>query len=124
MLPMPGSLRSQMSPPCSSRNRFVSASPSPVPSRAPLGRADLLEVVEDPGLVLGRDPDAGVVHLHDGAVGRRSGHHVDHAPGRRELHCVREQVDEHLLDPALVAVGVHRVGGDVDADHEVARLGA
>ncbi len=35
-LPLPGSLSSQMRPPCSSTSRFVIGKPNPVPSRIPL----------------------------------------------------------------------------------------
>jgi len=35
-LPTPGSLASQMLPPCSSTSRLVMGSPKPVPSRMPL----------------------------------------------------------------------------------------
>ena len=60
MLPLPSSLSTQIRPPCSSTSRFESASPSPVPSRCLAAGVGLLELLEDPVLILGRDARAGV----------------------------------------------------------------
>ncbi len=84
----------------------------------PVPRLALLELLEDPLPILGGDAGAGIgdrdPHL---AVDPRRAH-VHLPAGGRELHGVREQVEDHLLDPALVAVD-HvdlRIGGERDAD--------
>ena len=60
VLPLPSSLSTQIRPPCSSTRRFDSASPRPVPSRLLLARVGLLELLEDPVLVLRGDARSGV----------------------------------------------------------------
>src|SRR2546428_620832 len=66
------------------------------------GVADLAELLEDRVLVLWRDADPGVGDRHlDGAVrGQRT--HVDPAALGREFHGVGQQIQEHLLELALV----------------------
>src|SRR6185436_10172983 len=67
-------------------------------------RSDLAELLEDGLVVLGRDADAGV---GDRDLGRAVGHRgpdLDAAPFWRELHRVRQQVHQYLLDLALVAL--------------------
>src|SRR5882672_9451069 len=66
------------------------------------GVAHLAELLEDRLLVLWRDTDPGVGHGHlDGAIrGQRT--HVDPAALRREFHGVGQQIQEHLLELALV----------------------
>src|SRR5262245_2251035 len=68
----------------------------------PLGVAYLAELLEDRLLVRWRDADAGVDDRHlDSAVrGQRA--HVDPATLGREFHCVGQQIQEHLLELALV----------------------
>src|SRR5262245_29374046 len=73
----------------------------------PVRRPDLAELLEDRVLILRRDPDASVAdgYLHTAVGGRRP--HVDPTALWRELDRVREQVQQHLLDFALV--GADRV---------------
>ena len=67
-------------------------------------RLGLLELLEDPLVILGGDAGAGVGHrdAHLAVDLRRA--HVDRPARGRELHGVREQVEDHLSDPALVAL--------------------
>ena len=60
VLPFPRSLSTQIRPPCSSTRRFDSANPRPVPSRLLLARVSLLELLEDPVLVLRGDARPGI----------------------------------------------------------------
>src|SRR5437016_860371 len=65
--------------------------------------ADLAELLEDGLLVFAGDPDARVHYGDlDRAVGER-GLELNPPPGGRELHSVGEEVEQHLLDLALVA---------------------
>ena len=118
MLPRPSSLSTQIRPPWSSTNRFESARPEAGPLALPDPRLALLELLEDPLPILGSDARAGVGDRDpDLAVDSRRAH-VDLPAGRRELHRVREQVEDDLLDPSLVAVD-HvdlRIGGERDTD--------
>ena len=104
VLPWPSSLSTQIRPPCSSTSRFESARPRPVPSRCstPASVCWNSSKIRSwssgamPGPRVGdRDP-----HL---AVDPRRAH-VDGPARGRELHGVREQVEDHLPDPALVAL--------------------
>ena len=60
VLPLPTSLSHQIRPPCISTKRFDSASPRPVPSRCLGAGLRLLELLEDPVEILGRDARAAV----------------------------------------------------------------
>ena len=88
------------------------------PLAEPDPRLGLLELLEDPLPILGGDARAGIGDRDsDLAVDPRRAH-VHLAAGGRELHGVREQVEDHLLDPALVAVDDVdlRIGVERDAD--------
>src|SRR5438309_47242 len=62
-----------------------------------LARDGALEALEDPALVLGRDPDSGVAHLvANASVVRR--HRESDRLAASELEGVREQVREDLVD--------------------------
>ncbi len=100
-----------MRPRCSSTNFRERASPSPVPSTF-LSGPHLTKLFEHRLLIFGRDPDAGVRdrHLHQLVVHRDA--HVDPATRGRELQGIGEQVQEHLLDLALV--GPNRADAAVD----------
>src|SRR5712692_4361896 len=77
----------------------------PEASALALLRADvgLLELLEDPLPVFGRNARASVGHRHlHLTVDLRRGYH-DAASLRRELHRVREQVEDDLAQPPLVA---------------------
>jgi hypothetical protein len=60
VLPFPSSLSTQMRPPCSSTNRFDEREAQPGPLALLDPRLGLLELVEDPFVILGRDPWARV----------------------------------------------------------------
>jgi len=103
--PWPGWLASVISPPCSSTKRLVERKAK----AGALGLArvvapDLLELLEHRGMVLGRDADAGVLDRdgHAGGVELRAD--VDAPAVRGELHRVRQQVEQDLLELALVGV--------------------
>ena len=68
-----------------------------------MGRPDLLELLEDAGLIRRCDADAIVAHAdhHVLAGGMR---YADMTTLGRELQRVGEQVEEHLLDHPLVRV--------------------
>src|SRR5215471_621253 len=78
----------------------------PEPGAVALLEADfrLLELLEDPLVVLGRDSRPGIRHGHEHlAVHPRRGD-ADVPARRRELHRVREQVEDDLAQAALVSV--------------------
>ena len=82
----------------------------PRPLRLLVRTPYLPELLEDDLVMLGRDPDAAVGHrdLRDAIHTRRA--HLHASALRRELHRVREEVEQHLLDLALVgADGSHAV---------------
>ena len=83
---------------------FREREPEPCPLSLVRPGVGLLELLEDPLLVTGCDSRPGVgdrhLHLAVGAGGRD-----DDAPAcRGELDRVREQVEDHLAQPPLVAV--------------------
>src|SRR5262249_9025372 len=85
--------------------------------------ADLLELLEHPLLILGRDPHAGIDHGDlDGAVGD-GGADVDPAALRRELQRVGQQIEKDLLDLALVCADhAHALADDaVERDGAASR---
>ena len=104
VLPWPSSLSTQIRPPCSSTSRFESASPRPVPSRCstPASVCWNSSKIRSWSSRGDAGPGVGDGHPHLAVDLRRAD--VDRAPGGRELHGVREQVEDHLPDPALVAV--------------------
>ena len=105
--------------------------PQPGAAEAPCQAAvDLLELLEQPALVLGCDADAGVADLHaqrlpalGGTVHGRDAH--DHLPALGELDGVAEVVEQNLAEPLRVAaqVTVH-LRRDVDDQLEPLGLGA
>ena len=76
--------------------------------------AALLERLEDALAVLRRDADAGVGDGHRAPRRRPRRPHRRPATGGRELHRVRQQVEQHLLEAQLVGLDVADVGGDVE----------
>ncbi len=109
-LPCPDRLSTQMRPRCSSTRRFESASPRPVPIALSHADVRLLELLEDPFLVVCGDTGPGVRHRHEylSVLPRRSDD--DASAARRELDRVREQVEDDLLDAPLVTVDEIDVG--------------
>ena len=99
------------------------------PKAGPLARsfriaADLAEFLEDPLLILRGYPDAGVANGHGGrAVLARRGH-VHASAVRCELHGVRKQVVDDLLDFALVASDLLEALPEIDGDSDVVTAGA
>ena len=121
MLPTPGVLSSHIRPPNSPTMRRDSVRPRPVPSSFGASAAALLEGLEDPLLVLGRHPDAGVGH-RDHEVGPLAVGADGHAAAvGGELDGVGEQVEHHLLEPQLVGLDRPDVVGDVDRDGDGVR---
>ena len=66
---------------------------------------ELLKLVEDPLLILGRDPDPAVLHGYLQLPAHAPSGYIYSAAGRRELHRVGQQVEEHLLE--LAFIGFH-----------------
>ena len=96
------------------RERKAEARPFALPDP----RLALLELLEDPVPILGSDARTGVGDGNpDLAVDPRRAH-VDLPTGGRELHGIREQVEDDLLDPSLVTVDHIDLGvrGERDAD--------
>jgi len=95
--PRPGSLSSEMLPPCSSTSRRVSESPRPVALDLSSGRmVELIELVEDALVVFGGNADTGVATSRSGLRCRPS--ETQTFPtlrGELDWHCLR-QVVEHL----------------------------
>ena len=85
------------------RSRLI-ASPSPVPSCGRVRpRSHLHERLEDGLQLVGRDPDPRVAHAHEHRVRAVASHSTSIRPaGRRELHRVRQQVEQDLLQPLRV----------------------
>ena len=79
-----------------------------------VGRPDLLELLENAGLVRRRDTDAVVAHAdhHVVAIGTRAD--TDMTTRGCELQSVGEQVEEHLLDHPLVRLDDPDVRFDVE----------
>ena len=103
MLPLPTSLATQIFPPCSSTNFLAKVNPSPVPSTlVRIVAAHLAKLLEDPGLVLGCDADAGVSYrdLHSSVT--LYGVNPDPSSLRSELHCIGQKIEKNLLDLALI----------------------
>ncbi len=93
---------SSIRPPWASTSRLRQGQAQPRPGLACEWIADLAELLEDVRLVLGRDPDAGVGHgdPHIGVVDADD--HPDGTAIGRVLDGVRQQVVEHLPEPAAV----------------------
>src|SRR5437016_2207951 len=95
----------------------------PRPFRFLVGVADLTELLEDGLLVLQCDSDSAIHDgdLHHPADARRA--HVDPPTLWRELHGVREQVQQDLLDLALVCTNLAHpvVEGALKRDPPAAR---
>jgi hypothetical protein len=64
----------------------------------------LLEFVEDPRLILRRDANASVAHRDPDLATAGRGGQVDLPSSGRELYRVGEQIEDDLLDLALVAI--------------------
>ena len=79
---------------------------------------DLLELLEDALLVLGRDADAGVGHRDQEAAVLDLGPDA-HGAGLGELDRVADQVHQHLGEPALVAAPARQVRRHVDLEREL-----
>jgi hypothetical protein len=99
--PTPGSLSTVMRPPCSS-TIAREGEPESRAFHALRRRADLPEFLEHRLLILLRDADTRVAHGNrDHAVLRRDAH-ADASTVRREFEGIGKQVEQHLLDLALV----------------------
>src|SRR5438270_6374697 len=68
----------------------------------------LLELLKDPLLILGRDARAGIRNRHKNLTVDLGGLQIDVPSRRRELHRVREKVEDHLPNSPLVALDEHR----------------
>src|SRR4029453_8936391 len=87
------------------------------------GGVHSVEALEDPLLVLRRDPRPGVTHLDGDVPGRRvSDTDLDRALRRRVLDRVVQQVDETLPPDPRVALSLER-GVDVEAQALILLLG-
>src|SRR5207248_6790276 len=78
--------------------------PEPQASVRPRGAGSALtEALEYVWQEVGGDAGAVVAHRDRHAVGGSREVDVDAAAGRREAHCVRQQIPDHLLQPAAIA---------------------
>ena len=117
--PLPRVDSTQMRPPCSSTMRLAMASPSPVPPfAAGRGAVDLLELLEDPLLLILRDARPGVGDRGDEHAVGRSHPHRDLA-GVGELDGVAHQIQQHLRDPPLVAAADRQIGRKIERELEM-----
>ena len=109
--PTPSSDSTQIRPPCCCRTFRAIDRPRPVPPPADPRPVDLVEALEDPGLVGLRDADAVVLDRHDelGALVPAADRHL--AAAVAELQRVVDQVDEDLADAGLVAADRGRPSG-------------
>src|SRR5262249_44325843 len=94
----------------------------PEPGAIALLEADLglLELLEDPLVILGRDSRSGVRHGHERLAVHPRGLDADVPARRRELHRVREQVEDHLAQPAFVAVDQVDIRSQLERDAHAA----
>ncbi len=101
--PLPGTLSTQIRPPCSSTSFLVIDRPSPVPpkSRLTVG-VRLPELLEDAVDLVGGDADPGVGHREEQVLALELRADL-HAPLARELERVAGQVHQALRDPLAVA---------------------
>src|SRR4030095_9120805 len=79
--------------------------PEPGALRLLVRRPDLAELLEDLLLILGRDPDAGVADRDLYPLIPGAGGVFDPPALRRELDRVRQEIQRHLTDLALI--GAH-----------------
>ena len=102
-LPSPSALSIHNRPPWSSTMRFDKreAEAGSLGAR-PHAPATPLEGLEDTLAVVVGDSDAGVAHRDLGDVAVPARGHDDRAAGLGELDCVREQVEDDLLELELV----------------------
>ena len=102
VLPLPTSLSHQIRPPCISTKRFDSASPRPVPSRclAPASVCWNSSKIRSRSSAAMPGPLSATETSHFAVDPRRAD--VDLPAVGRELHRVREQVEDDLPDPPLV----------------------
>ncbi len=100
-------------------DREAEAEPAVLPREPAVGLQKRLEHVRQE---MGRDPDAGVAHRHaDDAVALDQRHHHPSAL-RGELHGVRQQVPEDLLQPSAVAPD-HALDRSLDLERDPFGLG-
>src|SRR5262249_54174934 len=92
------------------------AEAGPLSQLAP--RIGLLELLEDPDLVSAGAPGACARDRDPNLTVDACGAHVDGPTRGRELHCVREEVEDHLTDATLVPRDdvEPRLGGERDPD--------
>ena len=86
--------------------------------------APLVETAENLLLLVRRDAEAGVGHPKLDLASVAAGAQGDRAAGGDELHRVAQQVEENLLDAALVGLDVADVGRTVELDAQVLPEGA
>jgi len=92
--------------------------------RLPLRGADLTELLEQRLLILRRDPDARVRHRDLCRPVRQARAHADPAALGRELHGVREQVQQDLFHLALVRMDLAHSLVDVALQRDGRGVGA
>src|SRR5439155_575797 len=84
---------------------------------------DLVEPLEDPADVAGRNADPVVLDRDDHLVAAGCRAHRDGCATRRELHRVMKKVDEHLAEPLVVAADDRRVSRQVGLEVDVLAIG-
>ncbi len=95
VLPLPGSLSTEIEPPCPSTMRFTSARPMPTPpSAGSAGVRTAHELLEDARALTWRDADAAVTDADLDRCARTTSEDPYRGVGLRVLHGVVEQVGE------------------------------
>src|SRR5437870_11879924 len=102
-LPFPGSLSSEIFPPCCSTRRFVIASPNPVPS---LVASAFPSICRNSLLVLSSDTYPCIGYRYTNLVAIFNASYVDPAVLRREFDRIAKQVVQNLLKTN--SIGIHR----------------
>src|ERR1700682_1232965 len=96
---------------------FGKREPEPGPFSRSLARsADLLKLVEDPGLILSCDADAAVLNRDFDLCADSARMHGDRAAVRCELDGVRQEVEEALAHLALISDDRSQVIGEIGPD--------
>ncbi len=112
LAPAPGALSTQMRPPWRSTMSRVMYRPSPSPPNERVARGGPVEAIEEPGLLLLRDPDplVGDHQLHAVRMGAQSD--LDPAAGGAVLDGVVEEVGEHLRQSLRIPAHPEGLLGD------------
>ena len=123
VVPSPSADSSTISPPCIAASDLTSARPRPVPSLARVWAPfHLLEWPAQLFQVGFGDAGAGIADRQDDAVYSRCAVTRHAAAARREFDAVADEIDQHLLDGALVGENLPRLRRDLQFHRHAAAL--